>query len=152
MQDSTSCARVFLCVMQRNLGSAPFAHWVLMQISSQLKYERSEFRLHNMLCLRKQVTALQCDVGCTADVATLAAAIATASSGPITGIFHVGGALADATLAGQTAQSMRAVFAPKVQVLDDSPCFSFDFKSLCDPAVGLCHSNGIQHGNWMRRL
>ena len=77
-----------------------------------------------MLFFRTQVTALQCDVGCAANVAALAAAVADAGSGPITGIFHVGGALADATLAGQTAQSMRAVFAPKVQVLEYNPCDS----------------------------
>ncbi len=68
----------------------------------------------SLLCL--QISALQCDICCAADVAELTAEMEAAKAPPICCVLHVGGSLRDGTLPGQTAKSLRAVFAPKVQV------------------------------------
>ena len=57
------------------------------------------------------VTAAAADVGCREDVAALGS---SSSGAPLHSIMHAGGVLADAVLSGQTAASVRAVFAPKV--------------------------------------
>jgi KR domain len=59
---------------------------------------------------------VQCNVACAGDVAALAATMAAAGAGPVRAVLHVGGTLQDATLPAQSSITMRAVFAPKLQV------------------------------------
>ncbi len=59
---------------------------------------------------------MQCDICCASDVAALMEAMAAARTGSIRAVMHIGGMLQDATLPSQSAKSLRAVFAPKVQV------------------------------------
>ena len=56
------------------------------------------------------ITLAKCDAGAQADVAAMAAGPGTPG---IAGLMHAGGVLADATVANQTLEGVRAVFAPK---------------------------------------
>jgi hypothetical protein len=56
------------------------------------------------------VTMAKCDAGVTSDTQGLTA---TVLGEEISGVFHAGGILADATLPNQTALGLRRVFAPK---------------------------------------
>ena len=65
------------------------------------------------------ITLVKCDASLTADLAALNEPSSGDVAAPqVSGLFHAGGVLADATVANQTAAGVFAVFAPKTAALD----------------------------------
>nr|AKG25414.1 putative polyketide synthase [Hematodinium sp. SG-2015] len=88
-------------------------HLILLSRSDQVALgSEVDWRWLSGSCV--DIKRIQCDVARDSDVAKLDEIIQE-SGAPLAGIFHAAGVLSDATIANQDAESMRAVYEPRVE-------------------------------------